>query len=77
MTSAAYKEDVPVRIYLPHGFDRSERHPLIVMPQRRPVDRAREIVGILDRLFETRANAAIVALVPIQGWVGEAGAGTP
>ncbi|ANM30991.1 hypothetical protein ABI59_17550 [Acidobacteria bacterium Mor1] len=69
VTSAAYGEKVPVQIYLPSGFDRDERYPLIVMPNGDQWIEDGQIVGILDRLFETRPGAAIVALVPIRGWV--------
>ena len=69
VTSAAYGEKVPVQVYLPAGSDRAERYPLIVMPNGKQWIEEGQIVGILDRLFETRPHSAIVALVPIQGWV--------
>ena len=68
--SSAYDEAVAVQVYLPPGFDRRERYPLIVMPNGEQWIGAGKIVEILDRLFELQASGAIVALVPIQGWVG-------
>ncbi len=70
VSSSAYEEAVPVQIYLPAGFDRKEQYPLVVMPNGEQWIEDGKIVGILDRLFERRSPAAIVALVPIQGWVG-------
>ncbi len=68
--SATYSEEVAVQVYVPADYDPVERYPLIVMPNGPQWIEAGGIVGILDRLFETRSHAAIVALVPVSSWVG-------
>ncbi|MDA8019705.1 MAG: PQQ-binding-like beta-propeller repeat protein, partial [Thermoanaerobaculia bacterium] len=70
VSSSAYDTSVPVQVYLPAGFDPEERYALIVMPNGTQWIEHGRIVGILDRLFELRSHAAIVALVPMQNWVG-------
>lgn len=67
--SEAYDTELAVQLYLPHGYDTDRRYPLIVMPNGEQWVEG-GIVAILDRLFESGARPAIVALVPMQAWVG-------
>lgn len=69
VASEAYGSEFAVQIYLPAGYDETERYSLVVMPNGEEWTEA-GIVAILDRLFESQGTEAIVALVPVSGWVG-------
>ena len=69
VTSKAYDREIAVQIYLTADYDDRERYPLILMPHGEQWIEG-GIVAILDRLFESRGTQAIVALVPMSGWVG-------
>lgn len=70
VSSAAYGFDVEITVYLPAGYDEKNEYPLVVLPNGAQWLEAGGIVRILDHLFASELEPAVVSLVPMQAWVG-------